>query len=197
MLYSLQALNYVYYFQPDHVLSKLNEWLVDPGVHDALAANRIAQFESLFHMSPEEMDEHSAHEQASKTLFGNTMDLDDEIEELLMFHCLHDDDCDDIDLHLYEMHVNDDDGVPLATPKMLRVDAQQLVCLRGVERKHRAEYIKAVSKELTGLLQLGTFAICRDGECDDLKPPGSKFVLKIKYLERKRRRVNPSYETQK
>jgi len=25
-----QALNYVYYFQPDHVLSKLNEWLVDP-----------------------------------------------------------------------------------------------------------------------------------------------------------------------
>ena len=36
-----QALNYVYYFQPDHVLSKLNEWLVDPGVHDALAADRI------------------------------------------------------------------------------------------------------------------------------------------------------------
>ena len=70
-----QALNYVYYFQPDHVLSKLNEWLVDPGVHDALAANRIEQFESLFHMSPEEMDEHSAHEQASKNLFGNTMDL--------------------------------------------------------------------------------------------------------------------------
>ena len=53
-----QASNYVYYFQPDHVLSKLNTWLVDPGVHDALAANRIAQFESLFRMSPEEMDEH-------------------------------------------------------------------------------------------------------------------------------------------
>jgi hypothetical protein len=155
---------------------------VDPGVHDALAANRIAQFESLFHMSPEEMDEHSAHKQASKNLFGNTMDLDDEIEELLMFHCLHDDDCDGIDLHLYEMHVNDDDGVPLATPKMLRIDAQQLSCLRGVEPKHRAEYIKAVAKELTGLLQLGTFAICREGECDDLKPLGSKFVLKIKYL---------------
>ena len=130
-------------------------------MHDALAANRIAQFESLFHMSPEEMDEHSAHKQAPKNLFGNTMDLDDEIEELLMFHCLHDDVCDDIDLHLYEMHVNDDDGVPLATPKMLRVDAQQLVCLRGVEPKYRAEYIKAVSKKLTGLLQLGTFAICR------------------------------------
>ena len=25
-----QALNYVYYFQHDHVLSKLNKWLVDP-----------------------------------------------------------------------------------------------------------------------------------------------------------------------
>ena len=65
---------------------------------------------------------------------------------------------------------------------MLRVDAQQLVCLRGVETKHRAEYTNAVSKELTGLLQLGTFAICRNGECDELKPLGSKFVLKIKYL---------------
>ena len=99
-----------------------------------------------------------------------------------MFHCLHDGDCDDIDLHLYEMHVNDDGGVPLATPKMLRVDAQQLACLLGGEPKHRAEYIKAVSKELTGLLQPGTFAICRDGECNDLKPLGIKFVLKIKYL---------------
>ena len=37
-------------------------------------------------------------------------------------------------------------------------------------------------KELTGLLQLGTFALCCDGECDDQKPAGSKFVLKIKYL---------------
>ena len=101
------------------MLSKLNKWLVDPGVHDALAANRIAQFESLFHMSPEEMDEHSANKQSSANVFGNTMDLDEEIEEQLMFHCLHDDDCDNIDLHLYEMHVNDDDGVPLATPKML------------------------------------------------------------------------------
>ena len=110
------------------------------------------------------------------------MYFDEEIEELPMFHCLHDDDCDDIDLHLYEMHVDDDDGVPRATPKMLRVDAQQLVCLRGVEPKHRAEYIKAASKEPTGLLQLGTFAIYREGECDDLKPLGSKFVLKIKYL---------------
>ena len=110
------------------------------------------------------------------------MDLDDEVEELLMFHCLHDDDCDDIDLHLYELHVNDDDGVPLATPEVLRVDAQQLVYLRGAEPKHRAGYTKAVSKELSGLLQLGTFAICCKGECDDLKPLGSKFVLKIKYL---------------
>jgi len=39
-----------------------------------------------------------------------------------------------------------------------------------------------VPKELTGLLQLGTFALCCDGECDDQKPAGSKFVLKIKYL---------------
>ena len=31
-------------------------------------------------------------------------------------------------------------------------------------------------------MQLGTVAICREGECDDLKPLGSKFVLKIKYL---------------
>ena len=142
---------------------------MDPGVHDAFTAIRIAQFESLFHMSLEEMDNHSAHEKVSKKLFGSTMDLDEEIEELLMFHCLHDDDCETIDLHLYEMHVNDDAGVPLATPKMLQVDAQQLVCLRGVEPKHRAEYIKAVSKELTGLLQLGTFAICRDGAYNDQK----------------------------
>ena len=98
---------------------------MDPGVHDASAANRTAQFESLFHMSSEEMDEHSAHQQAPKTLFGNTMEFEVKIEKLLMFHCLHDDDCHDIDLHLYEMHVNDDDGVPLATAKMLRVDAQQ------------------------------------------------------------------------
>ena len=77
----------------------MNEWPVDPGVHDALAADRMKQFESLFHMSPEEMDEHAAHEQASKNLFGNTMDFDGEIEELLMFNCLHDDDCNDIDLH--------------------------------------------------------------------------------------------------
>ena len=33
-----------------------------------------------------------------------------------MFHYLHDDDCENIDLHLYKMHVNDDDGVTLATP---------------------------------------------------------------------------------
>ena len=80
------------------------------------------------------------------------------------------------------MHVNNDDSVPLATPKMLRVDSQQLICLRGIEPKHRAECTKAVSKELTGLLQLGTFVLCRDGECHDQKLIGSKFVLKIKYL---------------
>ena len=56
---------------------------MDPGVRDALAADRIKQFESLFHMSPGEMDGNSAHEQAPKNLLGNTMDFDDEIEELV------------------------------------------------------------------------------------------------------------------
>ena len=55
-------------------------------------------------------------------------------------------------------------------------------CILRGEPKHRAEYIKAVSKELTGLLRLGTFAICREDECDDLKPLGSKSVFNIKYL---------------
>ena len=89
----------------------------------------------------------------------------------------------DIDLHLYELHLNGDDGAQLATPKMLKVDEAQLVCLRGVDVQHRAEYIKSISKELTGLLQLGTFAIVRDNELsakDNSLP--SKFVLKIKYL---------------
>ena len=39
-----QALHYIYYFQPDHVVSKINSWLVDPGVHDAFANSRISQF---------------------------------------------------------------------------------------------------------------------------------------------------------
>ena len=113
--------------------------------------------------------------------FGGTTDYDEEIEELLMFHCYHGD-TDDIDLHLYEVQSMDEEGIKLATPKMLRVDSQQLCCLRGVEDKHRAEYIKAVSKELTGLLQLGTFAIVREEEIANQKPIGGKFVLKIKYL---------------
>ena len=50
---------------------------MDSGVRDAFTANRIAQFESLFHMSPEEMDNHSTHEQAPKTLFGNIVDFDE------------------------------------------------------------------------------------------------------------------------
>ena len=112
---------------------------MDPGVHDTFASNRIAQFDSLFHMSPEEMDNHSTPEQTPENLFGDTTDFDREIEELLMFHCLHDGDCENIDLHLYEMHVNDDEVMPLATPKMLRVDAQQLIFLRGIEPKHRSE----------------------------------------------------------
>ena len=99
---------------------------------------------------------------------------------MLMFNCLHGD-YHDIDLHLYELHLNGDDGVQLATPKMLKVDEQQLICLRGVDERHRAEYIKAISKELTGLLQLGTFAIVRDNELfsKDKSLP-AKFVLKIK-----------------
>ena len=68
-----------------------------------------------------------------------------------MFNCLHGN-YHDIDLHLCELHLNGDDGVQLATPKMLKVDEQQLICLRGVEVRHRAEYIKAIAKELTGVL---------------------------------------------
>ena len=66
---------------------------------------------------------------------------------------------------------------------MLKVDEAQLICLRGVDVQHRAEYTKAISKELTGLLQLGTFAILRDNEpsAKDKSLP-AKFVLKIKYL---------------
>ena len=68
-------------------------------------------------------------------------------------------------------------------PQMLRVVEQQLICLRGVEERHRAEYIKPVAKELTGLLQLGTFAIVRDNELSkEDKALPAKFVLEIKYL---------------
>ena len=56
-------------------------------------------------------------------MFGNTTDYDEETEDLLMFHCLQGD-YHDIDLHLYELHLNGDDGVQLATPKKLRVDEQ-------------------------------------------------------------------------
>ena len=103
-------------------------------------------------MPPDEMSEAANPSNAAKQQFGNTTDYAEEIEEMLMFNCLHGD-YHDIDLHLYELHLNGDDGAQLATPQMLKVDEQQLICLRGVDERHRAEYIKAISKELTGLLQ--------------------------------------------
>ena len=80
-------------------------------------------------MSPEEMSETATQSNAAEQLFGNTTGYDEEIEDLLMFNCLHGD-YHDIDLHLYELHLNGSDGVQLATPKMRKVDEQQLICLR-------------------------------------------------------------------
>ena len=85
-------------------------------------------------MSPEEMSETATPSNAAEQLFGNTTDYDEEIEDLLMSHCLHND-YHDIDLHLYESHHNGDDGVQLATPKILKVDERQLICL-AVELKN-------------------------------------------------------------
>ena len=120
--------------------------------------------------------------QASSLTFRRPADYDEEIEDLLMFHCL-DGDYHDIDLHLYELHLNDDDDLQLATPTMLRVDERQLIWLRGVEERHRPVFINAVAKELTGLLHLGTFALVRENELSkgDKALP-AKFVLEIKYL---------------
>jgi hypothetical protein len=177
-----QALHYVSYFAPEQVTAKLSKWIEDPGVQDSFYKKQVQEFESVFHMSPEEMGETATPSNAAEQLFGNTADYDEEIEEMLMFNCLHGD-YQDIDLHLYELQLNGDDGAQLATPKMLKVDEAQLVCLRGVDVQHRAEYIKAISKELTGLLQLGTFAIVRDNELSTKdKSLPAKFVLKIKYL---------------
>ena len=179
-----QALHYISYFAPEQLTTKLSKWLEDPGVQDSHYKKQVREFESLFHMSPDEMSEAANPSNAAEQLFGNTTDYDEEIEEMLIFNCLHGD-YHDTDLHLYELHLNGDDGAQLATPKMLKVDEQQLICLRGVDERHRAEYIKAISKELTGLLQLGTFAIVRDNELSDkdksLSLP-AKFVLKINYL---------------
>ena len=147
-----QALHYIYYFAPEQLTTKLSKWLEDPGVQGSYYKNQVRYFESLFHMSPDEMSEAANPSNAAEQLFGNTTDYDEEIEEMLMFNCPHGD-YHDIDLHLYELHLNGDDGAQLATPKMLKVDEQQLICLRGVDERHRAEYIKAISKELTGLLQ--------------------------------------------
>ena len=58
-------------------------------------------------MSPEEMGETATPSNAAERLFGNTTDYDEEIEEMLMFNCLHGD-YHDIDLHLYELHLNGD-----------------------------------------------------------------------------------------
>ena len=60
-------------------------------------------------MSPEEMSEAATPSNAAEQLFSNTADYDEEIEEIIMLHCLHGN-YDDIDLHLYELHLNGDDG---------------------------------------------------------------------------------------
>ena len=93
----------------------------NPGVQDSFYKKQVQEFESSFHMSPEEMSETATPSNAAEQLFGNTTDYDEEIEEMLMFNCLHGD-YDDIDLHLYELHLNGDDGAQLATPEMLKVD---------------------------------------------------------------------------
>ena len=61
-------------------------------------------------MSPEEMSETETPSNAAERLFGNTTDYDEDIDDLLMFNCLHGD-YHDID------HLNGDDGVQLATPQ--------------------------------------------------------------------------------
>ena len=97
------------------------------------------------------MSETATPSNAAEQLFGNTTDCGEEIEDLLMFNCLHGD-YHDIDLHLYELQLNGSDDVQLATSEMLKVDEQQFICLRRVEERHHAEYIKAIAKELTGVL---------------------------------------------
>ena len=146
-----KALHYISYFAPEQLTTKLSKWLEDPGVRGSYYKKQVRDFESLFHMSPGEMSEAANPSNAAEQLFGNTTDYDEEIEEMLMFNC-HDGDYHDIDLHLYELHLNGDDGAQLATPKMLKVDEQQLICLRGVDEKHRAEYMKAISKELRDII---------------------------------------------
>ena len=141
-----QAPHYIYYFKPEQVTAKLNEWLVDPGVQDSFYKKRAREFESLFHMSLADMSEKATPSNATEQLFGNTTNYDEGIEDLLMFNCLHGD-YRDIDLHLYELHLSGDDGVQLATPKIIKVDEQQCICLRGVEECHRAEYTKAIAGE--------------------------------------------------
>ena len=88
-------------------------------------------------MPPDEMSEAANPPNAAEQLFGNTTDYDEEIEEMLVFKCLHGD-YHDIGLHLYELHPNGDDGAHLATRKILKVDEQQLICLRGVGERHMA-----------------------------------------------------------
>ena len=88
----------------------------DPGVQDSFYKKQAQQFESIFHMSPEDVREKATPSNAAEQLFGNTTDYDEEIEEILMFNCLHGN-YDDIDLNLYELHLNGDGGTQLATPK--------------------------------------------------------------------------------
>ena len=74
-------------------------------------------------MTPTEMSETATPSNEAEQLFGNTTDYDEEIEDLLMPNRLHGD-YHDIDLHLYELQLNDNDSVQLATPKVLKVDEQ-------------------------------------------------------------------------
>ena len=105
-----QALHDIYYFKPEQATEKLSKWLEDPGVQDSYYKKQARDFESLFHMSPEEMSETETPSNAAERLFGNTTDYDEDIDDFLMFNCLHGD-YHDID------HLNGDDGVQLATPQ--------------------------------------------------------------------------------
>ena len=52
-----QDLHCVAYFAPAQATAKLSKWIEDPGVQDSFYKKQVLEFESLFHMSPEEMSE--------------------------------------------------------------------------------------------------------------------------------------------
>ena len=71
-----QALHYVYYFAPEQPTTKLSKWLEDPSVQDSYYKKQLRDFESLLHMSPDEMSETATLSNAAEQLFGNTTDYD-------------------------------------------------------------------------------------------------------------------------